>query len=66
MRLLQSVNGKLILLTTQQLHALAHFIRQMEGVPHHGEGVLLNGQQLQQWPEIRMEDRVATGDIEIG
>ena len=65
MGLFQSVDGKLIFLTAEHLHPLAVFVRQVEGVAHDGEGNLLDRQQLQQRPEIRMQDRVSAGDIEI-
>ena len=65
MSLLQPVDGKLIFLTAQHFHPLAVFVRQVEGVAHDGEGNPFDRQQLQQRPEIRVQDGVAAGNIEI-
>jgi hypothetical protein len=62
----QTVNGQLIFLTAAVLQPTAHLIGQVEGIAQNGEGNFLLLHQLQQLPEVGMEDGVSAGEIKIG
>ena len=61
----QAVNGKLIFFAAVVFQAAADFIRQVEGVAQNGEGDVVFRHQSQQLPEIRVQNGVAAGDVEI-
>ena len=59
------IHRKLVFLTAVFLQLPADFIIQMEGISENGEWNMIFFHQLQQFPEIRVQDRVAARDIEI-
>ena len=61
----QTVQRELILLTAERFQLPADLIVQMERVAHDRKGNIMLMKQLQQTPEIRMEDRVSAGQIKI-
>ena len=64
--LAQAVNGQLVLLAAVVLQPLADGIVQVERIAQNREGDAVCFEQLQQLPEIRVQDRVTARDIEIG
>ena len=61
----QTVNGKLIFFAAVFFQAAANLVGQVEWIAEDGErnAVLLH--QPQQFPEVRVQNRVAAGDVEI-
>ena len=66
MRLSEAVQGKLVFLAAVVFQFPAHLVVQMKGIAHDGKRDLVLLEKLQQPPEIRMQDRVAAGQVEIG
>ena len=65
MGLPQSIQGKLIFLTAERLQFPADLVIQVKGVSHDCEWDMVFMKQFQQPPEVRMQDRIAAGQIEI-
>ena len=65
MGLPQTVQGKLILLTAERFQFPADLVIQVKGISHDREWDMVFMKQLQQPPEVRVQDRIAAGQIEI-
>ena len=65
MGLPQTVQGKLIFLTAKRFQFPAELVIQVKGVSHDREWYMVFMKQFQQTPEVRVQDRIAAGQIEI-
>ena len=64
--LAQAVQGQLVLSAAAVFQLAADFRRQMEGVAHQGKGDPGELEDLEQRPELRVQDGVAPCDVEVG
>jgi hypothetical protein len=65
MGLPQAIQGKLIFLTAKRLQFPADLVIQVKGVSHDCGRDMVLMKQLQQPPEVRVQDRISAGQIEI-
>ena len=61
----QAVKRELVFLTTEGVHALADFGCEVERIAHQREGYAVRVDEFKQIPKARVQNRVATCDIEI-
>ena len=65
MRGLEPVERELILAAAERLHARADLVGEVEGVAHDAPHESALVQQLGEAPEVRVQDGVAAGDVEV-
>ena len=65
MRLTQTVERELILLTAKRFQFQTYLIVQVEWVAHDRKGNIVFVEQIEQPPEIRVQDRIASCQIEV-
>lgn len=63
---LEAVERELVLAAAKRLHARADLVVQMEGVAHDAPHESALVQQLGKAPEVGVQDRVTTRDVEVG
>jgi acyl-CoA synthetase (AMP-forming)/AMP-acid ligase II len=63
---LQPIDGQLIFLTAGFLQSAADLIIQMEWISKNSKRNLILFHQSEESPEIRMQDRISSGNIKIG
>ena len=66
MRRFKAVDGQLVAAAAEAVHPRARFRRQVEGIAHDREGNLAEGEQLEERPEIGMENRITARQVQVG
>ncbi len=66
MGITQTVHRQLVFFTAVFFQLVANLVCQVERIAEDRKGHAVLLQQSQQLPKVRMQDRIAAGDVEIG